>query len=170
MLVQSKSLFALLLAISLFLGCSAAHAEGNCPQGYYPIGGGSPGAPQGCAPIPGYDQGQQQQAAPRWLSKWGAVATDINKGALGAATSMASKGQAEQSALADCRDKGGVQCNIETTYTNGCVTVVVGHPGYAVESAPTQIQANALGMSTCTGAGNTNCRILYTGCSLPQRY
>jgi hypothetical protein len=166
--VVVKYAIALLLLTLLFFS-GIAHAEGNCPPGYYPIGGGSPGAPQGCAPIPGYDQGQQQQSAPQWLSKWGAVATDIDKGSLGAATSMASKGQAEQASLADCRAKGGAQCKIETTYTNGCVTVVVGSPGYAVESAPTQVQANAMGMSTCTGAGNANCRVLYTGCSLPQR-
>ncbi|WP_093633387.1 DUF4189 domain-containing protein [Paraburkholderia aspalathi] len=170
MSVKSLSFPAALLAILLLLGCTAVHAEGNCPQGYYPIGGGSPGAPQGCAPIPGYDQGQQHQAAPQWLSKWGAVATDIDKGSLGAATSMTSKDQAEQASLADCRAKGGVQCKIESTYTNGCITVVVGSPGYAVNSAPTQVQANSIGMSTCTGAGNANCRILYTGCSLPQRY
>lgn len=159
-----------LLLLALLFFSSIAHAEGNCPPGYYPIGGGSPGAPQGCAPIPGYDQGQpQQQAAPQWLSKWGAVATDIDKGTLGAATSMASKGQAEQASLADCRAKGGEQCKIETTYTNGCVTVVAGSPGYAVNSAPTQVQANAIGMSTCTDAGNANCHVIYTGCSLARR-
>ena len=164
-----KYSIALLLLSLLFLG-GIAHAEGNCPPGYYPIGGGSPGAPQGCAPIPGYDQGQQQQqAAPQWVSRWGAVATDINKGTLGAAISKASRGQAEQASLADCQAKGGEQCKVETAYDNGCITVVVGSPGYAVEYGATQVQANAKGMSTCTGDGNANCRVIYEGCSLSAR-
>jgi hypothetical protein len=165
-----KSLFAFVLGTLLLLGCAAAHAEGNCPQGYYPIGGGSPGAPQGCAPIPGYSQGQQQQSQqPQWSSQHGAIASDIAKGILGTATNRLSTQFAEQAALDDCKSKGGTDCKIETSYMNGCGTVVAGHPGYAVNTGPTEAKAVDDAMSACTGAGFTNCHVIYTGCSFPKR-
>jgi hypothetical protein len=165
-----KSLFALFLGTLLLLGCTAVRAEGNCPQGYYPIGGGSPGAPQGCAPIPGYNQGQQQlPQRSQWSSQYGAIASYIPKGILGVATNRLSKQFAEQAALDDCRSKGGTDCKIETSYMNGCGAVVAGHPGYAVNTGPTEARAVQDAMSACTGSGFTNCHIIYTGCSLPKK-
>lgn len=160
----------LLLGMLLFLCDAVAHAEGNCPQGYYPIGGGSPGAPQGCAPIPGYNQGQQQlPQRSQWSSQYGAIASDIAKGILGIATNRLSKQFAEQAALDDCRSKGGTDCKIETSYMNGCGTVVAGHPGYAVNTGSTEARAVQDAMSACTGSGFTNCHVIYTGCSLPKK-
>lgn len=169
--MKYSSVLLLLLATLLFCG-RAAHAEGNCPDGYYTIGGGSPGAPVGCAPIPGYDQGQQgqqQPAPPQWASKFGAIASYIPKGILGYSTNMASRSQAEQAAIADCKAQGGTECQIETWYSNGCAALIVGHPGYVVNTAPTTEQAVSVAMTACTNAGNTNCRVHYSACSLPQR-
>ena len=173
-----KRPYVLLLLLGVLLLCTgASHAEGNCPDGYYPIGGDSPGAPQGCAPIPGYGQGQQQQPqqqqAPQhqWASMFGAVATDSNKskGVLGIATNKASRSDAEQAALADCKAQGGDQCVIDAWYTNGCAAMVVGHPGYTVKTAPTESDAVQAGMSSCTGSGYTNCHLYYSGCSPPRQ-
>lgn len=166
--MKSFSLLSLLLS-SLLLFSGSIRAEGNCPEGYYPIGGGSPGAPQSCAPIPGFDQGQQQQQPPQWSSQFGAIASFIPKGVLGVATNSVSKQMAEQEALNDCQSKGGTECKIEASYGNGCASVAAGHPGYAVNTAATQAQAVQDAMSACTSAGYTNCHVIYTGCSLPKR-
>lgn len=167
--MSSFKLRILLLSLLLLFG-GMAHAEGNCPEGYYTIGGGSPGAPQGCAPIPGYVQGQQPQQQPQqWSSQFGAIASYIPKGILGAATNRVSKQFAEQAALDDCQSKGGTDCKIETSYMNGCGAVVAGHPGYAVNTGATEAQAVQDAMSACTGSGFTNCHVVYIGCSLPKR-
>jgi hypothetical protein len=155
-----------------WVGGMGVHAEGNCPPGYYPIGGGNPGDPQGCAPIPGNGAGgayPQQAPAPQWISEHGAIASDIDKGILGVATDARSTAQAEQAALDDCQAKGGTNCKPESSYANGCGAVVAGHPGYAVNSAPTQDQAIQAAMDACTGAGFTHCKLIYIGCSLPRQ-
>lgn len=58
---QCLALLCLILGVFL-LPPGAAHAEGGCPDGSYPIGApaGQQG-PQGCAPIPGYQQAPSQQ-------------------------------------------------------------------------------------------------------------
>lgn len=115
--------------ISLLLGSlilhSLAHADGNCPPGYYPIGGQDV---QGCAPLPGYDQQspQARTAPPQWESRWGAIATDDDKGVIGSAANMQEKEQAEQTALNDCKAKGGTECELAKWYSNGCVAMIIG--------------------------------------------
>jgi len=47
---MKKSLHASLLLLILSLSCTKIFAEGNCPNGYYPVGGGN-GGWQGCAPM-----------------------------------------------------------------------------------------------------------------------
>lgn len=168
--MTSTTLRHLLLAI-LFLIVGAAHAEGNCPPGYYPTGAqqGQAG-PQGCAPIPGYNnqqQTQQQEPPPaRWVSQWGAVATDAIKGSLGTATNLPSKNSAELVALADCQSKGGSQCKINVSYDNECVAMVVGDTGYNVNANITLDKAVQDGMKVCSAA-DTNCHVYYSACSLP---
>lgn len=160
----------------LMLLVSLVHAEGNCPPGYYPIGAPSgQGGPQGCAPIPG-DSSAQQQAQPQpqqppqqWASQWGAIATYEPNGSLGVATHMASKVEAEQSALADCQSKHGSTCKLEVAYSNGCGALVGSNTGYVVTTNATLDEAIHAGMKTCTNSGYANCHVYYSACSLPQR-
>lgn len=50
---QIIQFFISLISLTLFslTMSGVAHAEGNCPPGYYPVGG---QGVQGCAPIPNY--------------------------------------------------------------------------------------------------------------------
>jgi hypothetical protein len=71
------------------------------------------------------------------VSRWGAIATYAPNGILGVATDQASKSEAEQVALLDCKLKGGPICKIEAAYDNECVAVVVGDKGYNVNTDTT---------------------------------
>ena len=69
-------LVVLLLSFSGF-----SHAEGRCPDGYFPIGGGNAGW-EGCAPMgPAAAAGGAEEPQPQLEARWGAIATA--NGALG---------------------------------------------------------------------------------------
>jgi len=161
-----------LLLAMLLLVVGAVHAEGNCPPGYYLIGApqGQSG-PQGCAPIPGYNNQQQtqQQAppSPRWISQWGAIATDATKGSLGTATNLPNRNEAEQVALADCQSKGGLQCKVNISYDNECAVLVVGATGYNVSANVTLDKAIQHAMKVCGADGDKTCQVYYSACSPP---
>lgn len=170
-----KSILFSCLLFSLLLLSGVTHAEGNCPEGYYPIGGesGQP-RPQGCAPIPGYEQQQGQQQTPQapppqWTSRWLAIATDSVKGTLGTAKDMPNRENAERAAIKDCQMKGGTQCKLDVSYSNGCAAMVVGDGGYNSNGAATVDAAVQLGMKVCANAGHTKCHLYYSACSLPVR-
>ncbi|MEP6898066.1 MAG: DUF4189 domain-containing protein [Rhodanobacter sp.] len=148
-----------------------AHAEGECPPGMFPTN--PPGAqgPVGCAPIPGYNnnqrQAQPQLPSPQWARRWGSIATDSINGSLGTTVGQSSQREAEQSAMADCLKKGGVQCKIQTTYDNECAAMILGDKEFNVGTAANLDKAVQLGIKVCTDAGDTNCHVYYSACSLP---
>ena len=156
-----------LTATCLLGGGIAAHAEGGCPQGQYPVSG---QGWQGCNDIPGYgqNQAQPQTARIRWLDHWGAIATDEPSGSLGVSTDMPSSKQAESSALADCQSKHGADCKVQITYRNQCVAMVVGGKIFNVNPGTTIAQASQAGLKTCSTAAN-DCHVYYSNCSLAQR-
>ena len=166
--MTSKQLLCGLFAMALGLGTVGAHAEGNCPAGYYPSGG------QGvmsCNPIPGYGGGQQQVPsvpAPVWKDRWGAIAGDKPRGILGAVTGFPSETSAQQAALDDCKTKGGIQCKLENSYRNGCTAMIVGDWGYNIASRATLDQAIASGIQKCKET-DKNCTTYYSACSPPAR-
>jgi hypothetical protein len=160
---------ALLLAMAGLLWNGLVHAEGGCPPGMYPFRF-APNQPSSCAPIPGNgNQQTPQQQITQWERRWGAVATDGPRGAMGVATDRGSEREASQAAMQDCQSKGGVNCQIDTAYDNQCAAVVVGDGGYNVSSRRTADQAAAVGMKTCRDAGRANCHVHYSACSLPVR-
>jgi hypothetical protein len=106
------------------LSLEPAGAEGRCPPGYYPTGGGSAGW-EACAPMgpesssepdSGSDEDNSQPAR-LWEDRWGSVA--IGEAALGAATDQISKEAAEKIALRQCRASArnnADTCSISLSY------------------------------------------------------
>lgn len=161
-----------ILVGQLCLAAGVVHAEGGCPQGYYPIGAQQGGqGPQSCAPIPNYSPQQtpHQPPPPRWKENWGAIATALPAGILGASNNLPSERQAAQAALEDCRSRGGTTCKLESTYGNACAAMIVGHPGYAIASGASENEAIQSAMKMCTDGEDTNCHVYYSACSLPVR-
>src|ERR1700761_5992619 len=175
---SSSALFLLLSFLLLF--CGTAHAEGGCPDGYYPVGGPvSQGAPQGCMPIPGHDDRQQQppqQGVPpsvtpgeQWADSFGAIAVDMDHGIVGVASKAVTQGDAADKAIADCRTRGGATCKIQAEFRNACGVVIAGDTSFNASSANTMDRAIKLGMDVCTKSGTTNCHVYYSGCSEARR-
>lgn len=164
-----KSILSICLIFVAVLIPVISHAEGNCPPGYYPTGApqGQAG-PQGCAPIPLGNTTAPAIAPTRWESRWGAIATDGPGGHLGVAERAISQPAAEREALGDCTNKGGINCQLENTYSNACAVMVVGEESHNSSSAPTLDEATAIGMATCQRS-DKDCSVYYSSCSAPVR-
>jgi len=162
-------LFPMLLASVAVMGFTArlAYAEGNCPPGQYPVGG---GGVQGCAPIP--------QAAPppptptgEWITTWGAIVNSPTTFATGVATGKFKKSDALAEARSFCESKGARDCTEEYTYKNQCMAVAdppapsQWHAQYA--RANTMERAVEIAMNSCTEAGAPTCKITYADCTKP---
>lgn len=143
-------------------------AEGNCPQGYYPIGGGN-GGWAGCAPIPSNDA-PSPNTGPQWERRWGAIAVDATVSRFGGAEGYGSARRAEKAAVAACRKNGGThRCKaMGGAYYNQCGALAWGDQRFEIYSAGTADEANEYALRACS-AQTTNCRIYYTGCSAPVR-
>lgn len=156
----------------LLLVAGVAHAEGECPPGMFPTNPPGTQGPVGCAPIPGYNNQQQTRQQPppsQWISRWGAIATDFAHSAAGASVDQPSKDSAERSAIANCQSNGGVECKIETWYSNGCAVMLVGTNHHVSVNAATTLEAVQDGMKICKKDGVTDCHIYYSACSPPVR-
>ncbi|TXI45572.1 MAG: DUF4189 domain-containing protein [Lysobacter sp.] len=157
-----------LLGSLALLVAGSAWAEGNCPQGYYPIGGGN-GGWAGCAPIPN-DNAPAPDPGPQWERRWGAIAVDETVGRFGGAEGYSSARRAEKAALAACRKNGGSKrCKaMGGAYYNQCGALAWGDQRLEIYSAGTAGEANEYALRACSER-TTNCKIYYTGCSYPVR-
>lgn len=156
-----------LIPIGLLCFGPHAHAEGNCPDGYYPIGAGGQSGPQGCALIPNYDQ--TSESPTHWKSNWGAIATDIEAGAFGTSTYAPNRDAAEKLAIMDCKSRGGKSCKIETWFANACVATSIGDKTHSTNVADTKKKAEKNSMKACKEA-DENCHIYYSDCSPPIEF
>lgn len=170
------------LLLGLIVFPAAAFAEGNCPPGFYPIGG---QGVQGCAPIPGTAASVPPSQAPRqapkgeWEKRWGAIAEGAvsSQGGskpTGTAVSQRTESLAQSVALDACRKAGGGSCRITISYYNQCVAMAdpVGalNPGAITVSwrAETVDLAKRNALRECRGDRNQACEVVYSACSLPE--
>ena len=174
MYALNRSLFHLPLLLLLFIHADV-RAEGNCPDGFFPIGGGSAGW-EGCAPMgPNTEgntesEGHNQSAAPEpdWETRWGAFAT--GGGGWGAVTDMRSEGQARKAAIKQCKATAGSKsskCEARTYY-NQCAVVAWGAIGYTFQRAIDVPTGSSLAMQQCRSV-DTECEVFYSACSYAKR-
>jgi len=154
------------------LGASQfAAGQAACPPGMIPYGTGS--GISSCGPASTQNQETDSSVrtpdVPIGRSRWGAVATDAQAGILGVSGELFTRSMAVNSALEDCKAKGGKTCKLEVAYDNECAAVVVGSDSYNVTADPTLKGAINSGMETCRSAGSTGCHTYYSACSLPVR-
>jgi hypothetical protein len=157
--------------VGIGLATGSAQAEGRCPAGQFPIGGGNAGW-EGCAPMgPGnLDNGGHKEPAEEWETRWGAVAT--TDGAMGIAESQRSKKAAEVFAIEKCTATRPANtsrpCTVRLSYYNQCMAVAWGDAGSLPARAWGLKRAENLAMETCKKE-TTNCELLYSGCSMAVR-
>lgn len=140
-----------------------ARAEGRCPAGYFPIGGGGSGW-EGCAPM-GNGAGEPTE---EWETRWGAIAT--GNGLFGAAEGASSKSQAEKIALRQCRESGGKggKCKVKITYHDQCAALAWGDGGAIAFRSPDRSDAETSAVAACS-QHTTDCQLYYSACSYPER-
>jgi hypothetical protein len=162
-----KKLSLYLPLLTVLLVHADARAEGRCPDGYFPIGGGSTGW-EGCAPMgPDAGTGTSEEPEPQWETRWGAVAT--TDGAMGVAAGQESQENAEQQAIAECQahspDKA---CEVRIAYYNQCVAVAWGDAGSRMARSPDLKDAEETALRNCEKT-TTNCDLYYSACSYAER-
>lgn len=166
-----KGLLAGLAMLVLLTVSVDAHAEGRCPDGYYPTGGADVGwygcAPMGPMPDEGDGPSQQQVDEPGWETRWGAIATA--DGAFGVANGMTSKRRAEKQALSDCKARSnGKPCKLKPAFYDQCAALAWGDDMNIMFRSPDLQDAEASAVQVCNQHTN-NCKVYYSACSYPQR-
>lgn len=156
------------LLISSLIFSQETLSQAACPPGTIPYGTGT--GVNMCGP----DNTQPQQPTqpdfqpppPRWVSRWGAIATDIPHSAAGAAVDEKDEQAAIDGALKNCRSNGGVACKVEISYSNGCAALVLGRDGHKTKAGSAIAEEKARAMNVCNAA-DKGCSVYSTGCSLP---
>lgn len=144
-----------------------AHAEGRCPEGYFPIGGGSAGW-EGCAPMgPESGAGDAVEIEPQLKTRWGAIATA--DGAMGVSAGQESQDSAEQQAMSQCEaNSRGAICKVVVAYYNQCAAIAWGDKGSLWARSPDLKDAEATALGNCERS-TTNCDLYYSACSYAER-
>ena len=163
----------LLIPIALFIWSSHAAAEGNCPSGYYPIGG---QGVQGCAPIPaGSSSGGTYANNDYYVAReslWGAIAEDkrraLNARPTGYSVHQSSKEDAQSSAIELCKKDGGQNCEVIYSYKDGCVALadpIKGGQETEIRYDYSLRVAKHTALNFCMFKNRQECSIVYSGCS-----
>ncbi|MET4727341.1 hypothetical protein ABIE09_001135 [Lysobacter enzymogenes] len=174
LLLLSASTLSLLVLTALPVGAQAGE---SCPQGMItnPIGAG--GQPQ-CVPGSNYQTwgNGSSPSAPsvKWAKRFGAVVYDPATGAVGVSSEEKSKRKAFNTALAQCKSKGGTACVSNIEYFNQCVASATGPTSagdyvFTSASAAKEAEASTYAMEDCKKNGVASCKIFYSGCSYPEQ-
>ncbi|MCP3044108.1 DUF4189 domain-containing protein [Xanthomonas euvesicatoria] len=163
---MSRILYLFIFCI-LLSSCLNAYAEGNCPPGYYPIGG---QGVVGCAPMGGGGQPSGNQLSPtgQWDTRWGAFAIDREAGIVGTSANRKTKSDARKEAKRACEEQGGKKCDPYFFYKNQCAAIanssVANKSMFSRAENLDEVEKNAL--AGCSAeAGGAKCVIMYSGCS-----
>lgn len=185
-----------LFCLCILVGFSGfVRAEGRCPDGYFPIGGGNAGW-EGCAPMGSTSGrgGDSEESTSRILPPeqsriqghlepaWGALVWDSemlvadykNSLYFGVKMGSRSKQAAIDGAMSQCENDGGKKCQIQATVTNGCLGLAgaVNQLVWAVEYhdgksiLDTSDRAGEKALEKCNAKGYEKCEIIYHDCSI----
>ncbi|WYX49623.1 DUF4189 domain-containing protein [Achromobacter xylosoxidans] len=134
----------LLLPMFLIGLANPAFGEGGCPDGQFPR---QNGPVMMC--VPGGVPGSSSAAPPPvWADQWGAIAAD-GLGVFGIVSDMASKREAQESAIQECKKRGGGPCRVSIAYYNQCAAVGANSKDSFSYSAPTKEKAEELAVGRC---------------------
>ncbi|MEA9677134.1 DUF4189 domain-containing protein [Xanthomonas campestris pv. raphani] len=149
-----------LLAAIISISPALVFAEGNCPAGYYPIGG---QGVSGCAPI-GSSTSNTPQPTGEWETRWGALARDKSNSVLGVSAKESSRSAAKKVAMKFCTEAGGESCEVKVVYKNGCIAQAQSNSRGAfntyIDTSKVLAEKNAL-----KNCGAVDCTIGYSDCS-----
>ena len=166
----SMPVMGLLLALAVF-AAAPAKAEGRCPPGYFPIGGGNAGW-EGCAPMNGTDGGPAQGPAPVpmvWVENHYALASHSYASDAWVAIGYPNGDAAKQAAMSACNADMGQGCVPLSNSYNSSYVIGVGKEG-AVYSQWDSTLAKARKLLAAGCAKNNDvCFELSNGTASPGR-
>ena len=159
---MNRSRIGLVVFLALLAGGAAQAQQGNCPAGYYQIGG---GGTSGCAPVPNGGSG----SGPAFY--YGAFAIDSSN-KLAAAWDYGSAAGAVNSAVSSCVQGGGDHCQAITgMYIRGvlgqafinyaAISADASGEIWAGQAGNTAKEAEKRAMQACSAKSKTGgCRLL----------
>jgi len=164
-----KSLALLCLTVAICALSTHTHAQvaGCAPGDISWSGGGVSTCLPGNTPPP-EPSPTIQPLPPNWESRWGAIVTDEPHGIVGASSEKLNASAAEASAVEDCKSKGGTDCTVRVSFSNGCGVLLVGDKTFNVNWGDSESTAIKKGMAVCT-ANDTGCHVYFKTCSPPVR-
>ena len=163
--------------LALLLCFSGMSYAQNCANGI-PQGGNPSCIPPDVPGSPYYrgDDDSPSEPAPvgRWISTWGAIASDVERARVGATIGKFSERQAKAFAKQYCENQGGVNCRILMSFENQCGALVWPMQGgrVATSGGASADAASQAAMDVCQEVGGKGCEVFYSECSRPifQRY
>ncbi|WP_414615037.1 DUF4189 domain-containing protein [Stenotrophomonas pavanii] len=171
-----KSLLPALMVLMVGTAWSidSASAEGNCPLGFYPIGG---QGVQGCAPIPGANTGATERGGAskprmRYADQWGAIAFSETTSDAGDVVGRDSEALAESEALRQCGRNGARDCKMILKYRNQCAAWVMPSENRVAAAGglgtgSSEVLAVVAAKKNCVDPSQKGCHVVYSACSLP---
>lgn len=103
---------------------------------------------------------------PVWETRWGAIAT--GEGSFGTAVSYPSEQAARSRATLECQaQSNGKPCRVKLAFYNQCAALAGGDTGSIAFGSATEERAKNLAVTNCS-KHTSNCRVIYSGCSLPE--
>lgn len=109
--------------------------------------------------LPAHGLGDTRQE----VLSWGAAAMGSNN-FLGLSSNAADERNAIQNALRNCRNRGGVDCEITAVYANGCIAIAVNDDSGYFSTGPDLETAKRKAMAGCEGS----CELFRDECSFPN--
>lgn len=156
----------------LFFAFSASNAlaEGNCPPGMYPIGGGNAGW-VGCAPMSGGGGGgggggQSYSKPGRWLSSYGSLYWGYDKDGVLSYSYAIKKDTlaiAQNAAYNSCVNAGYTGCQNALDFWNNYLAIVYDENGLMWASAhEKESKAKKNALAACKKDKGKNCKVFKT--------
>lgn len=168
-------MYRLIITLIYLILCGAVQAQTACPSGV------APGSAQ-CGPSSEYHDVESasravtyQPSVPvvikrKWADRWGTIAYDELNPIIGTSSGIKSKRAAVNTALSDCRSKGGKNCKVATAYYNQCVTLFAIRGGGLTWATGKDIKAaQNFGMEGCR-KDKVQCDLIYSNCSMSEEY
>ena len=154
----------LLTALLFALSVAPLHAQ-DCPTGMAGLPNcippDYPGSPSG----PGGGRGEPGGV---WMDGVEALAMGTDGKGFSTSGVMTSARRAKNTALEQCRAKGGVGCRVILPMKNQCGAMVWGETYWATGLGPLLQDAIGIATKMCQ-AKTTDCQVYYSSCASPQR-
>lgn len=167
----------ILVFFVMLMGSGVARADHICTNSPNEAFVGYSQGGNGVAPMPicrwvesQADSGSPQRVVERWEvfdDRFGAIAIATN-GPYGVSANQHTRSAAEQVALDQCKQRGGLDCEVRGgAHMNSCTSFAWGGGRFSVDSAPSPEVSEREALEGCEADAGVPCDVIETVCSKP---